>query len=375
MQTEFITVVSRSHLDRARTLAASLYRHETGARLRCYLAERDIHDNDDPDGLLELVPLAALELPRAQQFCFRYDVKELATAIRPFALLHTLRTTSCEQVVYLDSDTDVLQPLARRCAQYLATHAVALTPHLLAGCLPTGPREREILRAGVYNSGFIALRRNQAAGAFLQWWAARLEYWSIEDPLGGVVHDQRWLDLAVGLFPQITIIRDPGINVAYWNMHERELSHGPSGWQIQLKGSNSASPLALLHFSGLTAERLSSYLASGDEQREAYQRYAGLAADYRQRLAAQSAKEQVEYSFQRFDDGQIIDNAMREVMRLGIVNSEQPFAEREKIQAAIPANVDDLFWPRATYIFSWACTWRPIVSKLIKQGIITVTSK
>lgn len=375
MQTEFITIVSRSHLDRARTLAASLYRHEAGARLRCYLAERDIRDSDNPDGLLELIPLAALQLPRQQQFCFRYGVKELATALRPFALLHTLRTTSSEQVVYLDSDTDVLQPLAGRCAQYLAEHAVAITPHLLASTLPTSSREREILRAGVYNSGFIALRRNQAAGAFLQWWAARLEYWSIEDPLGGVLHDQRWLDLAVGLFPQIGIIRDPGINVAHWNMHERELSHGPSGWQVQVTGSNSASPLALLHFSGLNADRLSCYLDSGEEQREAYQRYAGLAADYRQRLAVEAGKEQVEYSFHRFDDGQIINDAMREVVRLGIVSSEQPFAEREKIQAAIPANVDDLFWPRATYIFSWACTWRPIVSKLIKQGIITVTSK
>jgi glycosyltransferase involved in cell wall biosynthesis len=55
--------------------------------------------------------------------------------------------------------------------------------------------------------------------------------------------DQRWLDYLPALFPH-TVVRDPGCNVAYWNLHERPLSRSDEG--VRAGGA----PLRFFHFSG-----------------------------------------------------------------------------------------------------------------------------
>ena len=42
-------------------------------------------------------------------------------------------------------------------------------------------------------------------------------------------YDQRWLDLVPALFDDVHIVRDPGCNVAYWNLPERYVTLTPNG--------------------------------------------------------------------------------------------------------------------------------------------------
>lgn len=367
---QFITVVTRSHLQRARCLAESLRQHEPNARLCVYLVERTQLDADNPDGAVDMVPLAALKLPDFWHFCFRYNTKELATAVRPYALLHALATSSATQFVYLDSDTDLLAPLSESVAQWLTTHAVLLTPHRLHPALPMGKTEHDILKAGIYNTGFVAFTASDSARAVLQWWADRLEYWSIEDPMGGILYDQRWLDPAVALFAQIGIVRHPGLNLGFWSMDEREIAWRWDTWWVRLLGARDWQPLLLMHFSGISATRISVFLEPVQEQSAQIQSYAGLAADYRLRLDRQALPSVAAPSFEHFDDGQPILPAMRELVRLNRVATGNPFAERATIAAATPADVDALFWGRPTHVFNWACTWKPMVDELLRRGVI-----
>jgi glycosyltransferase involved in cell wall biosynthesis len=55
--------------------------------------------------------------------------------------------------------------------------------------------------------------------------------------------DQRWIDLVPSLFEH-HILKDPGYNVAYWNLHERDVAWTGDGFVVNGR------PLTFFHFSG-----------------------------------------------------------------------------------------------------------------------------
>ena len=58
------------------------------------------------------------------------------------------------------------------------------------------------------------------------------------------------MDLAPSLFENVTILKDPGYNVAYWNLHGRKVHRAESGYQVN------GQPLVFFHFSGIEPESL-----------------------------------------------------------------------------------------------------------------------
>ena len=71
------------------------------------------------------------------------------------------------------------------------------------------------------------------------------------DAVAGLGVDQKWIDLAPAFFNGVHILKDPGLNVAFWNLHERRLSKSQAGWFV-----NDVSPLGFVHFSSFVeAER------------------------------------------------------------------------------------------------------------------------
>ena len=174
-----------------------------------------------------------------------YDILELSTAVKPWLLQHLLETD--ELVCFLDPDIEVfgslapLELLARR-------HSIVLTPHTTTPMPRDGllPSEKTIRLAGVFNLGFIALSRE--AGPFLSWWADRLRREcriAFED---GLFVDQRWIDFVPSYFDH-AIVSDPGYNVAYWNLYEREVKLGADGYEVNGR------PLRFFHFSGFNPLR------------------------------------------------------------------------------------------------------------------------
>ena len=60
----------------------------------------------------------------------------------------------------------------------------------------------------------------------------------------GIFVDQRWVDLVPGMFQGVQIVRDPGYNVAYWNLSHRKVTGTEPDYQV------SGAPLCFFHFSG-----------------------------------------------------------------------------------------------------------------------------
>lgn len=245
-ETNVFTIIARNYFAHARVLAASLARHNSGTKLHVVVL-------DDPER--EIAPEASIEIIRPDDLPFDppsefsemaaiYDVTELATAVKPWAFEH-LFSRGASSVIYLDPDIEVfdslgpIEPLAR-------AHGMVLTPHVTAPLPRDGkrPDERDLLLAGMYNLGFLALSAEKAQ-VFLPWWRERLRRDCRNDPANGVFVDQRWMDFAPALFEPY-LLRDRGYNVAYWNLPIRTLSR--DGERILADGR----PLRFFHFSGFS---------------------------------------------------------------------------------------------------------------------------
>jgi GT2 family glycosyltransferase len=243
------TIISRNYLSHARVLAESFFRHEPGGRF--YLLVVDKLPGDARfDSQIRLIEPEALALPYLEELTFAYDVIELCTAVKPTLL--TLLLNQCHEnpIVYFDPDILITGPL-NALRKSLDAADIVLTPHLLEPIPPDGrlPSESDILVAGAYNLGFLALRKSSHTARFLGWWQDRLRDGCVVDLNRGLMTDQKWVDLVPGFFPGTTYLRDATYNVAYWNIHSRILEE--RGGQFLVNGE----PLTFFHFSGFDPGR------------------------------------------------------------------------------------------------------------------------
>ena len=171
-----------------------------------------------------------------------YDVTELATALKPSLLLHLL--LEHERVVYLDPDMQVLRPLAAIDAAFDGA-SIVLTPHFRkppANGYAGSPTEYTMLEVGTFNLGFVGVARGSES--FLSWWRDRLAVDCVVCAREQLFVDQRWVNLAIGYW-DVAVVRDLGINLAYWNIDEGEFEQRPEGLFCGDR------PVTLFHFSGL----------------------------------------------------------------------------------------------------------------------------
>ncbi len=107
--------------------------------------------------------------------------------------------------------------------------------------------ETSILASGIYNLGFVGV--GQAAFGFLDYWMERLRRECYVDPGNMRFVDQRWVDFVPGIFDCV-IARDPGYNVAYWNLDQvRDLTISAGSYQVN------GLPLKFFHFSGYSPDQ------------------------------------------------------------------------------------------------------------------------
>lgn len=244
------TIVACNYLPYARVLAESFLAHHPGYRFVTLLVDGGPEHVTGPaavDGAGEVVILDHLPVDTAtlHRMAAMYTVLELSTALKPAFLQLLVRDAPA--ALYLDPDMQVIGPLHDAFAGALDA-GIALTPHVISPMPRDGlqPDEEQIRHAGIFNLGFIGVSAD--AMAFLRWWHERLELDAVVDVAAGLFTDQRWIDWVPGLFEAV-VMRDRGLNVAYWNLHERPLTSHDG--QIRAGGQ----PLRLLHFSGYDPAR------------------------------------------------------------------------------------------------------------------------
>jgi len=241
---------SLGYLDRARVMFSSLRRHQPDWNLVALVTDvpppNFSFTDDEPFD--SLVYSENLDVPNVRSWLFKHDIVEACTAVKgPFAD-HLCRAGEADAVVYLDPDTCAFGSLAP-VERLLDEFDIVLTPHTV---VPETQHQAIIdnemcsLRTGTFNLGFCAFRTRGAGSRFARWWSERLLSHCYDDIPTGLFVDQRWCDLVPALFDKVHILRDPGYNVASWNLSNRNVEIGTDG-AIRVNGA----PLRFWHFTKL----------------------------------------------------------------------------------------------------------------------------
>ena len=121
-----------------------------------------------------VVPSTQIPIEQTQWLHFKYSVFELSNALKPYALEMLFERYRVGRVLYFDSDIRVYRRL-NPIFEALEKSDIILTPHLTEPIADHGrPNELDILRAGTYNLGFIALANRVGGRAFLKWWQQKV---------------------------------------------------------------------------------------------------------------------------------------------------------------------------------------------------------
>lgn len=248
MKPVFFTIVSRNYLAYALTLMQSIARQYPDATRYLCLADARADDPALDTDLFETVTIDALGLPDFDAFVFRYGIMELNTAVKPYMFAWVRARHHDAGIVYLDPDILVLRRLERVESALADGALLVLTPHLNAPITDDKfPDELAVMRSGTFNCGFVAIHAaHPASGALIDWWSRKLEFDCFVDLEAGLFTDQKWMDLAPGLFPDVHILRDSGYNLAYWNLAQRPVTQDPDGGYRA-----GGAPLVFTHFSGV----------------------------------------------------------------------------------------------------------------------------
>ncbi|MET0293954.1 MAG: hypothetical protein ABW042_02980 [Phenylobacterium sp.] len=240
-----------TYLDRARVLFETVGRHCPGWRRIALITDKpppgvEFRLEDEPFD--EVVWAEDLGLPDFSSWIFKHDVVEACTAVKGPFLDQLCRQGEADGIVYLDPDIAVFSSLAP-IEQRLQEADILVTPHIVE---PNQTRDAILdndisaLRTGVFNLGFVAVRSTGEGAKFAAWWARMLKDWCYDDIPAGLFTDQRWIDHLPSFFDNYAVIRDPGFNVASWNISTRPVRIGQDG-QITVAGV----PLRFWHFTKL----------------------------------------------------------------------------------------------------------------------------
>jgi glycosyltransferase involved in cell wall biosynthesis/SAM-dependent methyltransferase len=309
------TIIAKNYVAHARVLAESFREHHPGGT--CYVlviddVERYIDPASEP---FELVRPDQLDIDDYEHMAAIYDVLELSTAVKPWLLRYLLDEHDLVRVAYFDPDIRIYDRL-EEIEELTREHGLVLIPHITSPLPRDGkrPSEADILISGTYNLGFVSLERGPTTERLLDWWAERLRTDCVVAPDVGYFVDQRWMDFVHGVAPDFYVLRDPSYNVAYWNLHGRNLTY--EGGRYVVDGR----PLSFFHFSGFDPDyrkRLSKHQSRIEIQRGSA--LARICNEYADELLAQGYRDAKNwpYSYGVLPNGVNLDSGMHRLYRKG----------------------------------------------------------
>lgn len=223
-----VTVVTRSNLPQAKVLSQSIKRFHSEVKVVVCLLERHIDQHIDEHSHFDEVVLASQTWSgHYDQVLFKYTAKEAAYFTKALMFNYIFNSYPKEnQVLYLDSDMEVLAPLHD--LQSMLEHwSILLTPsHLYSGA------EKDDVQHGVYHTGLIGVSRTPSGLGFVQWWMKRLERHGFLDNVNlpqRMVAEPKWMNLVPALFENTQVLKHPGYNIGSWNHREREITKDGGG--------------------------------------------------------------------------------------------------------------------------------------------------
>jgi hypothetical protein len=320
------TIISLNYLPYARTLCDSFLEFHPDYKFYVLLVDRLPEGFDPSPERFELLLVEDLGIPNFESVAFKYGILELNTNVKP-TLLKRILAQGADQVIYFDPDIlicSALDPIYGA----LDTTGIVLTPHCISPNKENPHAEVLLLGAGVFNLGFIALSRTAESGNFLDWWEHRCLTNGYNERWSGLFVDQKWINLVPCYFDSVRVLKHPGCNVAYWNLHERRLEKNEASWLV-----NGVAPLIFFHFSGVSVDgrdRISKHTDQFDLTNRPD--LAEIFADYRERLVGNGIRsvKAHRYAFNYYDNNELINKLQRAAFAANLdkFGSVNPFDTR-----------------------------------------------
>lgn len=217
-----VTIADSRYYPQVLVLAKSFREHHINSSfyLVCLDGSREICEIDSNIQSLNINELGIPKETLDEMYQY-YDVVELATALKPWAILKLLEMHN-NVVIYLDPDILVISSLEKAVVS-AHENGLVLTPARieLIDSVITDRDELALLRYGSFNLGFIAC--TIAATEVLLWWRNRLVWYAGRGKFHFYFTDQKWMD-AVSSRRKVGVIRDFGFNLTVVNLSERNLS-------------------------------------------------------------------------------------------------------------------------------------------------------
>lgn len=316
------TSITLNYLPKAKILSRTLKKFHQDWKFHLLISDRiplekqDYYNQELSQGDFDhIVWIEDLKIPDIYSWIFKHTVVELCTAMKGI-YLQLIANTGLDKIVYLDPDIGVFNSLSYL-DELLDEYAILLCPHLLDySDDPRSINENEIagtMRHGTFNLGFLAVNNALVDGKrFVDWWANRLRDYCYADYDRGLFTDQKWCDLVPSFFENTFIIRDPGYDVASWNLDRRALSFDTEGRLLV----NGKYLLRFYHFTGYDSGAGMSVLSEitkGGKTHIALELW-----DWYERKLQKighGSDARIPCFFDYFDNGEKIEQKMREVYR------------------------------------------------------------
>lgn len=240
-----------AYLDRARVLFRTLKRRHPEWELVALIVDQPpegVELDLEREDFDRVVWFENLQIPDAERWLFSHDVVEVSTAVKGPFVHQVCQAGNVDAIIYLDPDIALLARLDP-IVELLSVHGGVLTPHLLEPeehLEAILDNELATLRTGIFNLGFLAIRTDGEGARFARWWNDRLLAFCHDDIQRGLFVDQRWCDHVPAFFETFKVLRDPGYNVASWNLSHRKIGIDWEG-RITVNGH----PLRFWHFTKL----------------------------------------------------------------------------------------------------------------------------
>ena len=310
------TIVSPNYLAYARTLAASYLAHHPGQRFFVLIVAGLSDPAPFQGDAFTPVMLGEIGLRDVQVEAMKYDILELNTNVKPTFMKHLIERYELDALAYIDPDIFCYAPLDPVFDALGGGASAVLTPHITTPIFDGhDPSEQDLLFNGTYNLGFIAVRRCEEGWRLLTWWEERCIELGYSEGRTGLFVDQKWMNLAPGLFDGVCILRDAGCNMAYWNLHERTLDETPESYAV-ISPVSGRVPLRFFHFSGIVVsdpEMLSKHTDRFTlaERPDLHKLFAG----YKAAVLANKNKaaEALPYGFDSLSDGTTVTRLARRI--------------------------------------------------------------
>jgi len=264
MKKAAFTICAKNYIGLALALEQSIKEHNDDIDFYIFVADEFTlaeKIDDLPTNIIVAKDIIGIPNEKWNQMSFKYDLTEFCTAIKPSCFKYVFKHLKPDACIYFDPDILVFNSLDT-IYDKLEKYSIIVTPHITTiQNIYTGKlNERNLLYSGMFNLGFLALKKDINAVAMLDWWEIRLEDRCFQNIMENYFTDQKWMDFLPSFFPtQLLVSHDLGLNVAPWNFYERKIFKVDSTYFVQSRIDNNETnifPLTFVHFSGYNYKAL-----------------------------------------------------------------------------------------------------------------------